>query len=121
MTSALQECIGPEQMLNELGLCAGNPIRVYEDNHGAQHLAENRKGITHRRKYINVSYHWIRDHVKSGDVRIGFFPTNETDFFTKPLGRVKFERFRHELGMRQVGVLEFDDDIQVQDGIKFGS
>ncbi|KAF4037147.1 putative retrovirus-related Pol polyprotein from transposon TNT 1-94 [Phytophthora infestans] len=112
MSSGVQECIGLNSVLDDLGFAA-EAILVMEDNQGAQHLAES-KSVTQRFRHISTKYHWVREKVSSNEVRVQYCPTNEmvTDHFTKPLGRVKFEYFRDCLGVHRVGVL----DIQQADG-----
>jgi hypothetical protein len=104
MAAAVQECIGLKMVLKDIGMPVG-PIVMMEDNQGAQHLAEC-KGVTQRSRHIDTKYHWLREKVASGDVRVQYCPTSEMEagHFTKPLGRTKFERFRSALGVRRVGV-----------------
>ena len=44
-------------------------------------------------KHIKVRYHYIRDMVKNGAVKLKYVPTEEqvVDVLTKPLSHVKFE------------------------------
>ena len=46
-------------------------------------------------KHIEVRYHFIRDMVQKGAIKIKYVPTKEQveDVLTKPLARVKFEYF----------------------------
>ena len=46
-------------------------------------------------KHIEIRYHYIRDMVQKGVVKLKYVPTKEqvTDVLTKPLSRVKFEHF----------------------------
>jgi len=52
-----------------------------------------------RTKHIEVKHHFIRDHVRKGDINLEFIDTNHqiVDIFTKPLDREKFEYFRSDL------------------------
>jgi hypothetical protein len=54
-----------------------------------------------RSKHIEIRYHYIRDMVQRGDVKLQYVGTNEqvVDVLTKPLSRVKFEYFRDKLGI----------------------
>lgn len=78
-------------------------VTVHEDNQGAQHLAEG-KAVTQRSRHIDVRYHWIREQVKLGEVKVHYCATAVmvADMITKPLGRQKFEAFRDKLGVRRV-------------------
>ena len=52
-------------------------------------------------KHIEIRYHYIRDMVRRGAVKLQNVGTNEqvADVLTKPLSRVKFEYFRDKLGI----------------------
>ncbi|GMF20131.1 unnamed protein product [Phytophthora fragariaefolia] len=102
------ECIGINLVLKDLGMEV-DQITVFEDNQGAQHLAEG-KADTQRSRHIDTNYHWLREKVKEGNVQVSYCPTSEmiADHFTKALGAIKFKHFRDELGVRRVGVLEHD-------------
>ena len=51
--------------------------------------------------HIEVRYHFIRDMVQKGAVKLKYVPTEEqvADVLTKALARVKFEYFRDKLGV----------------------
>ena len=52
-------------------------------------------------KHIEINYHYIRDMVQRGAVKLQYVATNEqiADVLTKPLAGVKFEYFREKLGV----------------------
>ena len=54
-----------------------------------------------RTKYIEIKYHFIRDHVQKGDIELDFVSTEKqiADIFTKPLSKDRFCMIRRELGM----------------------
>ena len=54
-----------------------------------------------RQKHIEIRYHFVRDMVYKGVVKLKCVPTEEqvADVLTKPLARVKFEYFRDNLGV----------------------
>ena len=57
-------------------------------------------------KHIEVKYHYIRDMVQRGAVKLQYVATDEqiADVLTKPLDRVKFEYFREKLGVLQIKI-----------------
>jgi hypothetical protein len=63
-------------------------------------LAKN-PGYHAKTKHIDIQYHFIREKVENGDVRLVYQPTDlmAADMFTKSLGREKIERFRGMLGL----------------------
>jgi ATP sulfurylase len=54
-------------------------------------------------KHIEIRYHYIRDMVQRGAIKVQYVSTDEqvADVLTKPLSRVKFENFRDNLGIVQ--------------------
>jgi hypothetical protein len=54
-----------------------------------------------RSKHIEIKYHYIRDMVQRGAVRLTYVTTKEqvADVLTKPLSRMKFKHFRDKLGV----------------------
>ena len=71
---------------------------VYEDNRGAQELANFPK-LRPRTKHIALKYHHFREHVRNGRVRIHAIDTREqlADIFTKALPRDAFQYLRHKI------------------------
>ena len=57
-------------------------------------------------KHIEIKYHYIRDMVQKGAVKLQYVATDEhiADVLTNPLSRVKFEYFREKLGVLQIEV-----------------
>jgi hypothetical protein len=52
-------------------------------------------------KHIEIRYHYIRDMVQRGAIKLQYVSTDEqvADVLTKPLSRVKFGHFRDKLGI----------------------
>jgi hypothetical protein len=52
-------------------------------------------------KHIGIKYHFIRDVVEKGAVKLHYVATNGevANVLTKPLSKVKFEYFRDKLGL----------------------
>ena len=57
-------------------------------------------------KHIDIKYHYIRDMVQRGVVKLQYVATEDqiADVLTKLLARVKFEYFREKLGVLQIEV-----------------
>ena len=57
-------------------------------------------------KHIEIMYHYIRDMVQMGAVKLQYVATDEqiVDVLTKPPSRVKFAYFRDKLGVVQKDV-----------------
>jgi hypothetical protein len=72
------------------------------DNQNCMKLSEN--PVFHdKSKHIEIKYHYVRDMVQKGVVRLQYIATDEqvANVLTKPLSRVKFEYFRDNLGVIQ--------------------
>ena len=54
-----------------------------------------------RTKYVDIQYHFPRDHVDQGNIELLFVPTDAqlADFVTKSLGNERFINLRHQLGI----------------------
>jgi hypothetical protein len=73
---------------------------IHCDNQRCVKLSEN--PIYHdRSKHIEMRYHYLRDMVQKGAIRLQYIPTDEqiADVFTKSLSATKFVYFRDKLGM----------------------
>jgi hypothetical protein len=73
---------------------------IYCDNNGAITLAFD-QAFHSRAKHIDVRYHYVREQVEAESITLNRIPSqnNVADIFTKPLGRVLFERHRLKLGV----------------------
>ena len=54
-----------------------------------------------RSKHIEIKYHYIRDMVQRGAVKLQYVATEEqiADVLMNPLARLKFKYFRERLGV----------------------
>eukprot|EP00253_Pinus_taeda_P024874 PITA_24874 len=81
----------------------GQPLRpsvIYCDNQSCIKLTEN--PVFHdRSKHIGIRYHFIRDYVQKGAVKLEYISTDEqvTDILTKALPRGKHVYFRDKMGV----------------------
>jgi hypothetical protein len=95
--SAVQELLWLRGMLRELG-AAPATTTVFCDNQGAKALAESSRQHA-RTKHINVRYHFIRHHVRSGEIQVDWIPTaqQQADILTKALGAQVFLPLRDKI------------------------
>eukprot|EP00253_Pinus_taeda_P016630 PITA_16630 len=79
----------------------GQPLRpsvIYCDNQSCIKLTEN--PVFHdKSKHIEIKYHFIRDYVQKGAVKLEYIPTDEqvADIHTKALPRGKHVYFRDKM------------------------
>ena len=101
MTDAVKEAIWIRGILEEINLLQGDVI-VYSDSQSAIHLCKN--PIYHERtKHVDVKYHFVRDQVATGAVKIQKVSTedNPADMGTKSVTTAKL---KHCLNLLHVGV-----------------
>ena len=100
-THASKEISWTRFFLNEIARPLTSPTMLFSDNQGAIDLTEN--GQYHARtKHIDICYHFIREAVANEVLIVIHCPSEDmpADIFTKPLTRVKINKFCEELGVR---------------------
>jgi Reverse transcriptase (RNA-dependent DNA polymerase)/gag-polypeptide of LTR copia-type/GAG-pre-integrase domain len=94
------EIMWMRDFLDEIGYDISGPSTLYLDSNSALQVAKNPEHQS-TMKHVNRNYHWIRERVADGDIQITHVPGTENvaDIFTKPLGFIKFDKFRAMLGL----------------------
>lgn len=92
LSAAVQEALWIRQLLSDLTTGGVNQIQMMEDNRSAICMATNPR-FHGRTKHIDLKYHFVRDHVKKGDVVINYCPTEDmvADILTKSLPAPRFQ------------------------------
>ncbi|XP_020270504.1 uncharacterized protein LOC109845645 [Asparagus officinalis] len=93
LRSLISEVIGSEP----------KPVTLFVDNKSAIALMKN--PVFHgRSKHIDTRFHFIRECVERGQIKVEFVSTSEqrADILTKALARVKFIEMRELLGVRNL-------------------
>ena len=69
-------------------------------------------------KHIEVRYHFIRDMVQKGAIKLKYVPTEEqvADVLTKPLACVNFEYFRGKLCVVQKDLSRKRESLYMEEG-----
>ncbi|XP_031268700.1 secreted RxLR effector protein 161-like [Pistacia vera] len=100
VTNAFKEAIWLQGFLKEAKLLDGT-VTVYSDSQSAVHLGKN--PVYHERtKHVDVRYHFARDMILKGEVKLMKVPTenNLADMGTKV---VTLAKFKHGLNLLHVG------------------
>ena len=72
------------------------PAKILGDNQGA--IALSKDSVNRQRcKHIDIKYHFIRDALHKKKIEIIFCPTTDNDIMTKPMRKLKLERFKRLL------------------------
>ena len=100
LSMASQEAIWMRYLLSDMRLGVEGSTVIYEDNNGAIDLSKNAKNHN-RTKHIDIAYHFTRERVQSGELKILHCRTSEmtADILTKGLLRIQFQKLRDALGV----------------------
>ncbi|PPJ52893.1 hypothetical protein CBER1_11827 [Cercospora berteroae] len=99
MTLAAREAAALKNLLYELGVQQGS-VAIYEDSQPAIGLLK-RSAADGKSKHIDLRLHYIRQEVDNGHISVHKVHTNDqaADGLTKPLDRIKFARFKEQIGI----------------------
>jgi hypothetical protein len=103
LSNATKEAIFLRHLLSEFANAEYGPVVIYEDNQAALAIAKN--PVLHSKtKHIDVCYHFTREAVSSGQIRLDYCNTKAmtADILTKPVGKLQFEKFCLELGLCKI-------------------
>ncbi|CAM8970236.1 unnamed protein product [Rhodiola kirilowii] len=98
LANSAAEVVWLSHLLRDLRFSLSGPPLLLCDNRSAIFLAQN--PVAHKRaKHIDIDYHFVRELVTSGKLRISHVPSSLqiADVFTKGLSRPLFEFFRSKL------------------------
>jgi hypothetical protein len=100
LTAAIQEAMFLRQLLYSMGVKQSEPTMIIEGNQACIALSKNII-VNIRSKHIDITYHFNREKVESGEVDLKYCPTKEmiADVMTKPLPAPQ----RRELTMLMMG------------------
>lgn len=100
LSNTIKEAIWMQLFLSLTKLPYPKTLSILCDNQSTQTIA-NTEAISSRTKHIDVSYHFIRQHIADGSFATVWVPTSDmvADIFTKPLLHTLFSRHRDSLGL----------------------
>lgn len=90
LTEGAREVYSLQYLIDQSNCLSSQPTTIYCDNQSAQQIAEYR-GKYSRTKHIHYKYHFIRQAIEEGSVRVKYLQTNEmvADKLTKSLPKFK--------------------------------
>ena len=101
LSDASRQCVWIKSLMGEIGYSTNFAVPLAGDNQGSLFMATN--PVTEARsKHIDIRYHYIREVIANKHIDVFFIEGNDNpaDLFTKNLGRMKFQKFRAELGLK---------------------
>jgi hypothetical protein len=100
LSQAASEALWFRSFLYELGMSNKEPILIYGDNQGALKIAQNPQ-FHNRTKHIDIVYHFIREKISKGQIKVIFVPTKEmiADILTKAINPRQFKYLLEKAGM----------------------
>lgn len=100
MCFAAKEAMWLRQLLRDLGYDMSQPTVIWADNQTSIGMVEQ-PAVRQRTKHIDVQYHYARERVEAGDLKVNYVNTqdNAADLFTKALTKDKTQRFAQAIGM----------------------
>ena len=101
MTQAAKEAVFLKRLVAEVLHKEQGPIVIHEDNQPSIDLLKRPPGTDSRTKHIDVRYHFIRQEVERGIIAVVKIGTDlqAADGLTKPLDKIKHERFKVLFGI----------------------
>ena len=99
-SDACKEAVWLKKLLSDLFSGKFDSTIIHCDNHSCIKLLENPM-FHDRSKHIEMRYHFIKDLVQRGALKLQYIRTDEqiANILTKPLTASKFVYFRDNLGM----------------------
>ncbi|SPC67201.1 uncharacterized protein UHOD_11472 [Ustilago sp. UG-2017b] len=119
-TEAAREVLFFEHLFKAIGIDVGIPT-IFSDNTGTIQVSKD-PAQHWKLKHIDTKYHFIRDNVQDGKVRIKYINTadNLADLFTKPVGNTTLLRARQGLGLttQQVTVAQQPPALPLREAVE---
>ena len=94
------EIVWLHRILQDLGISHAKATSLFIDSQSAIKLAKN--PVFHSKtKHVDTKYHHIRSLIAKDVLKLVYCPSEDqiSDIFMKLLGRIKFTKFRDELGI----------------------
>ena len=88
------------KLVSSFGYSSEAPTVIYEDNQGALDYVSSKQRAG-RMRHIDVSFHWIREKITDGSIRVEYVPStaNLADALTKTVGGIKLQQFCDAIGL----------------------
>ena len=103
LSAAAQEAVWLQQLVSDMVNKNIRETTILEDNQSAICLAKNQQ-VHGRTKHIDIKYHFIRDMVQAGRIKLIYCASEDmvADMFTKGLPIKQFEKLRQMTGIAEL-------------------
>jgi hypothetical protein len=100
LSEVSREVLWTRHFLEEIDIVYDEPTTIFEDNQGTIAFATNQKSLR-RMKHIDVKFHFIRNLIEEGVIRLQYRRTTEmvADIFTKALPPSTHDQHARSLGV----------------------
>lgn len=100
LTETCREVVWLRNLAKSLEIQVIGTTTVFTDNQSCISMISNEK-FSNRTKHIDTKFHYVRDQVTNGTVKLIYCPTEENvaDLLTKPLGSIKIVKHRVASGL----------------------
>ena len=100
LSSAAQEAVWLRLLMEDLDGKTETPMTLFDDSQSAIAMTKNPQ-FHGRAKHIEIKYHFIREHVEKGTVKLLYCPTDDmlADILTKGLGKEKHLKFKERMNI----------------------
>lgn len=101
LSETTKEAIWLRALMTEFDTQTGQlPVTINEDNQAALQLVADQR-FSERTKHVAIRHFFVREQAACGTIKVKYCSTEHmlADMFTKPLGRVIFERLRAAIGL----------------------
>ncbi|KXJ76875.1 hypothetical protein RP20_CCG008711 [Aedes albopictus] len=94
--------------MHDVGEDVTKPVVMHEDNQSCIAMLSSTGGGSRRTKHIDTRFNFVRELMSTDVMEVRYCPTDSmiADILTKPLARVKLERFRAQIGLKFFDVEE---------------
>ena len=98
LANATQEALWLKRLFAEMG--SEQETIIFEDNQSAISMTKNPQ---YHGRHISIKYHFVRDQVSEGTVKIKYCPSSdmEADIMTKGLSKYEFTKLRNMIGLQE--------------------
>ena len=105
LSATVQEAVWFQQLMSELSNESIQEITILEDNQSVICLAKNQQ-VHGRTKHIDIKYHFVRDMVETGRVKLCYCASEHmiADMLTKGLSVKRFEKLRQLIGVAECSI-----------------